>query len=366
MLKKTQKKNQKKNKLLIIRFSSFGDIVQAISIPYHFLQKFPNSEIHWLTREDFCEILTAQTRINKVISFSRRSGAWGLIKMAWKLSGDGYTHVYDAHNNLRSKVVMSIFFFRAFTFFFKLKTGWFLFLTRPKNRLRRFLLFRLGWNSFEKPFIASKSYLEPLSKWGIFFDHKNPLADNHFLISKLATEKVTELLAKERFFAGDFIALVPSAAWQMKRWPPTYWKQLIEQLPNEKFIILGGPEDHFCEELALVAPLRVLNLSGQLSLIESSAVIAQAKLAISGDTGLLHVSDQIQKNCIALIGPAAFGFPASPNSSSLYANLYCQPCSKDGRGHCRNKVYQKCMLDITPHLVADHVKQHLQVHPEAR
>jgi ADP-heptose:LPS heptosyltransferase len=353
----TQEKTGHKKKLLLIRFSSFGDIAQAVSIPYYFKKHFPDAEVDWLTREDFAEILAPQKTITKVIPFSRKLGVLDLIRMAWRLSAANYTHVYDAHNNLRSEIVAGVFFARRFINFFFPKYPRFSFIRRPKNRFRRFLLFKLRLNTFERPFIASRSFLKPLEQWGIFFDPLNTLAQSRFEISTLSSEKLAQILARHGLSRESFIALVPSAAWEMKRWPLENFKSLIGLLPHSRFVVLGGPQDTFCEELAKLAPERVLNLSGQLSLIESSAVIELSKIVISADTGLLHVGDQMQKACLALMGPAAFGFPSSQNSVVLSAHLSCQPCSKDGRGKCINDIYQKCMLDLTPRLVAENVRK---------
>ncbi len=342
-----------KTKLLIIRFSSFGDIVQAVSVPYHFSLNFLNSEIHWLVREDFAELLEPQPTINKVISFPRKLGLDGLISLAWNLAGDDYTHVYDAHNNLRSNIIMAIFYFRKFLSIFWGKTIRFEFLRRPKNRIKRFFLFNFHINKFEIPFVASFSFLEPLTKWGIGHNKRNLLGTNRFLISNEARDKAISVMSELSIEPFGFVSIVPSAAWKMKRWPVAYWRTLVKNSPSIKFVILGGPKDRFCREISAVAPDRVFNLCGELSLIESCAMIQFSSKVISGDTGLLHVADQMQIRTIALIGPTAFGYPASPRSIALHRDLSCQPCSKDGRGQCRNKVYQKCLIDLRPEYVSN-------------
>lgn len=342
--------NDSPKKLLIIRFSSFGDIIQGISVPAHFANQFPGAEVDWLVREDFAQLLLPQKSIHNIISFSRKLGPLSLIKTAWSLSGKSYTHVYDAHNNVRSNIVMVIFILRSISSIFTHKLKSFHLLQRPKNRFKRFLLFTFRINQFEKPFIASRSFLEPLSKWGIKLDTKNLLGDNHFQISQEARTKAQQVLSN--LAIKEFTCLVPSAAWPMKRWPIPYWKKLIEITPLESFVILGGPEDEFCQEIAAVAPERVFNLCGKLSLIESCAIAEQSKKLISGDTGLLHVADQMQVPAIALLGPTAFGYPSSVNSVALHTNLSCQPCSKDGRGKCHNSIYQRCLIEVTPERVA--------------
>jgi heptosyltransferase-2 len=148
-----------------------------------------------------------------------------------------------------------------------------------------------------------------------------------------AVEKITPILKDKKL-----IALVPSAAWEMKRWPLPLWKKLIELMPEHHFVVLGGKEDHFCEELKLVAPLRVENLAGKLTLVESCALIEGSGLVISADTGLLHVADVLGVKALSLMGPTAFGFTTGKQIVTLEVDLPCRPCTKDGRGNCSQNV----------------------------
>lgn len=327
-----------KAKVLIIRFSSFGDIVQALAAPA-LIKSNLNAEVHWLVREDFQQLVQFHKDIDSVISFSRKQGLGALLKLAWNLSKSGYTHVYDAHNNLRSSLIHLVFLLRGFLF---REANW---ITRPKSRFARLLLFKFRLNLLPKPYRGTESFLWPLEEWSIQPDL--PQAPLFFV------DPQSQKSALKKIEGWDsFIALVPSAAWEMKRWPVAHWENLIRELSDQKFIILGGPEDKFCEQLKAVAPNRVLNMAGQMNLQESAAVIGKAKLVVSADTGLLHVADQLGKPLLALIGPTAFGYPVRKTSQVLERDLPCKPCSKDGRGRCVQEVYQKCMVDIGPAEVA--------------
>jgi heptosyltransferase-2 len=55
------------------------------------------------------------------------------------------------------------------------------------------------------------------------------------------------------------------------------------------------------------------------------------------------------------MGPTAFGFTRSIKIKTMESDLSCRPCSKDGSGKCSQKIYQKCMVDITPALVAKEI-----------
>src|ERR1700677_3886378 len=117
-------------KILIIRLSSIGDIIQCSSVPRNLRKTFPNSEIHWLVRSDNTELVKFNPFLDKVIVFNRSEGLGGWRKLSVELAKENYTHVYDAHNNLRSRMLTP-----------SLKPQFF--IRRLKERFKRFLLFWL-------------------------------------------------------------------------------------------------------------------------------------------------------------------------------------------------------------------------------
>jgi ADP-heptose:LPS heptosyltransferase len=325
-------------KILIIRFSSFGDIVQCLSILKVLKSTFHNSQIHFATKDQFHELVNANPDVDHVHGLKGKSDFKDLQEFTKNLKDESFDYIYDAHNNLRS-------------FYMRMVLGPGKVLKRSKNRLARFLLFFCGIDIFPKPFKGMYSYIKPLKKWGVTKEHYSPLENlaqnwnfNSEVISKCQSFLDTPL--------EKTICLAPSAAWEMKRWPVQYFKILINILHKENFVVIGGPTDHFCEELKEVAPERVVNLSGKLSLLESSYIISKSKILVSADSGSLHVADLFNHPAIALLGPTAFGRPSFPNVRVLEKDLPCRPCSKDGRGKCSRETYQECMVNITPDQVA--------------
>lgn len=324
----------KNKKILIIRFSSFGDIVFTMSTLSVLKDEIgENGQIDWLVRSDMQGVLTGQNIVSKVYSFDRSLGITGLIKLAYRMRKEKYDIIYDAHANLRSFIVR-----RILLTFSKAKL-----IIRKKERLKRFLLFKLRINRFDFPYKAMLSFLRPLESY----------------LEKDLTLKPMNWISKSinLDIAGKVI-LVPSAAWKMKRWPVSYWIDLISYLPNYEFMILGGPDDKFCADIKNSASDRVENLAGHLSLSESCSVVSKADFVITGDTGLAQVADLTGRNGLTLIGPTAFGHPTMGTMHVLERSLACRPCTKDGSGHCSQEVYQKCLIDILPQDVALKVKEY--------
>jgi len=325
-------------KILIIRFSSFGDIIHARSLCKVLKESIGFEEIDWLVRSDLKGALEGEEYLNEIISFERNLGLGGLVRLAWSLGKRDYDVVYDAHNNIRSFVVRMVLMF-----FSSSKV-----VTRSKERIKRVLLFTFRINLFPKPYKAMESYWAPLKT---FFNSGTTLKPIEWPLDP------PSYLSKD---LKEAIVLVPSTAWPMKSWPKEHWEELVRLLPNENFIILGGPEDIFCEEIKRVDPERITNLAGKLNLKESCAVAANARFIISADTGLQQVADLAGVNGLSLMGPSAFGFTTMGKMKTLEVSLSCRPCSKDGRGQCSQSVFQKCMVDITPRRVAREVSLFLR------
>lgn len=339
------KPTQNPQKILIIRFSSFGDVLQCLSVIQTLKDQWPESEIHWVTRSEFAPLIENHPHITKVWSLDRKLKIQGLIELAQKLHQFQLHRIYDAHNNLRSR------FLCAYLFWFSLLTRFSkpIILRRSIKRWKRFLLFQFRINLFEKPLSGQRDLIEPLMAWGI--SKKIPPPPQLFFDTSILAECEIKLINLK-----PYIALAPSAAFALKRWPVSHWKALIELIlkehPSVNIVTLGGKEDLFINEFTLINPQRIFNFAGKLTLLQSSAVVSKSLMLIANDTGLLHVGEQLGHPSIALMGPAPFGFPSRTDSTRiLELNLHCRPCSKHGQGPCYNPNFHLCMVGITPEMV---------------
>lgn len=334
-------------KILIIRFSSFGDVLQTLSVVAALHQRWPHAEIHWVTRSEFAPLIENHPHLTKVWSLPKNKGFQGLRHLSSELFQQSFDRIYDAHNNLRSHFVCFYLYWRTI-FARNLRPPQI--LRRSIRRWKRFLLFRFRINQFEQPFSGQRDLLEPLMVWGI--PKQLPPPPQLFL----PPDVLQQLNNKNLLIPRPFITLAPSAAFPLKRWPLHHWQSLLKLwLASDShlnFVLLGGPEDHFLEELRQLNPHRIFNVAGKLSLSESAALIQHSDLLIANDTGLLHAGEQLGHPTIALMGPAPFGFPSRTNSTHIMElPLSCRPCSKHGQGPCHNTQYQLCLVGITPEMV---------------
>ena len=119
-------------------------------------------------------------------------------------------------------------------------------------------------------------------------------------------------------------------------------------------IVVGGPEDaQLGSHLAGAAPGQVLTAAGQFGLLQTAALLRQASVLVSGDTGVMHMATAVGTPVVALFGPTvqAFGFfPYAERARVLELSLGCRPCSSKGGPQCP-LGHHRCLHDLSPELV---------------
>lgn len=317
-----------------------------MSVTSGLFNRFDKAEIHWITRRDMASILKTDPYIHRVWEFDREEGLTGLIKMAQTLKKEKFDIIYDAHLNIRSFTVRSVinpYYKRLFGKKPEL-------ITRKKYRLNRFMFFSLGKkDALPLPFRGMISFQKPLRKLGIDFSEERK---KKWMFPETVKNSVAKILETENFIIDKkTITIIPSAAWELKRWPLEHWKTFVNIMPDHKFVVLAGPSDTFTKEIEAVDPGRILNLAGKTNLNESFYLVYISNFIVSADTGFLHAADLFSKKGIAFMGPTAFGHTTGKTIKVLEIDLPCRPCSKEGNSECKISETKKCLKDITPQKV---------------
>lgn len=311
-------------KILIIRFSSIGDIVLTTPVIRCLKQQLAHAEIHFLTKYSFRDILEANPYIDKLI----------LLRTDWaatmhELKNEHYDVVIDLHHNLRTLRVKRTLKVKQTFSFNKLNT-------------QKWLLTALKVNRLPKMHIVGR-YLDAVKKLGVQNDGKGL---DYFIPEK---DKVAlqDIPTTHQF---GFIGIVIGAALATKRMPLHKLKTLCEQI-SYPIILLGGPEDKKDgDAIASADNIKIYNACGKFSLNESADLVQQSKLIITHDTGLMHIAAALQKKIISIWGNtvpefgmgAYYGNKETRDLKFEVLNLSCRPCSKIGYKQCPKKHF-KCM-----------------------
>ena len=328
-----------KNKILVIRFSSIGDIVLTTSFLETIKSKFFNSEIHFLTLDKFAPILAMQPNISRVISLSSSADFLDLIHFKKHIGLARYDVIYDLHSSLRSKFL---------TIGLDIKV-----VTINKPRLLRFILFQFHKNKFPKDFSTIMMYHNCLGR-----EYSNNFPDTKLVVSKTEQVYARNFLYKNKV-GSNFIVLVPGAAWAQKQWYSNRYSEVINKIvekTGKDIIMLGGENDKICKEINQINS-HVINFAGQTDLREAMAIISLSDVVFGSDTGLMHIAEYLGKSVSMILGPTSVetgGGTYLKNSVNIESDIWCRPCSQNGSKKCfRSNQY--CMDFIKTDTVANSV-----------
>lgn len=351
-------------KILVIRFSSIGDIVLCTPVFRWLKSNIPNSEIHFVTKSKFKQVVRGNPNLDRVFE-------WENAADQSEMFSTNYDLIIDLHNNLRTRFVKLRFWGVPTRVLSKENVQKILLVIGSKNRLLNYLLKRRWFqscffgfsgdgNSAErsttKPGLAvTNIVVRNLSLLSDLNTDKNGLEPN---ANDLALDFYVEDPANALELPQKFVALVLGGTYATKQMPLELLLKLLNSL-NAKVVLLGGPgESNLAEELVGAlkrlepgAELNVLNYCGKLNLNDSAWVASKSSVVVSGDTGMAHIAAALGCNLVMVWGNTVpeFGMvpPVKQGANSHHFNvldLDCRPCSKLGFESCP-KQHFKCMND---------------------
>lgn len=162
-----------------------------------------------------------------------------------------------------------------------------------------------------------------------------PVQFSSILLPKLRVDEgkrhqaVSKLAVNEK---KPMVALMPGAEFgPSKRWPAEYFGELASMFGQDGFevYIFGSPKDHAIgEEVVASSRGSATNLCGQTSLEEVVDLISLAKIAVTNDSGLMHVAAAVGRPVIAIYGSITPDYtpPLTDAAEIQYLNLECSPC----------------------------------------
>ncbi len=160
-------------------------------------------------------------------------------------------------------------------------------------------------------------------------------------------------------WAVPYIVFAPGAAYgAAKCWPAAYYAKLAQMLVEElkiNILILGGKNDQSIAKAILnqVQVTGVYDLTGYTTLAGAMAIIKDALLVISNDSGLMHLTAALNRPQIAIFGPTdpERTSPYGNRTQIIYRRVPCAPCK---HRVCPNK--HRCMTQIKPQEVVEVIR----------
>ena len=335
-------------KILILKPSSLGDVVQALPVLRALKRHWAQSEIYWWIDRNLAPLLSDDPDLAGVIPFERRLWAtpanwravWGAVR--W-MRQQRFDLVIDLQGLMRSGIF-------AWLAKGQLTIG----LDEPREGARGFYDLIAPRPSFFMH--AVEWYLGVLPLAGV-----PRTAEFQWLPDR--PKVAAGLRRRWPVQPGPWLLLQPGAHWPNKRWPVEYFAELVRLAAVRReawrFAILGSADERpLGAAIAGVAPARCLDLTGQLSLPEMVEWIRLGAVLVTNDTGPMHVAAALGKPVVALFGPTEprRTGPYGQLDHVLQAQLPCIPCMKP---RCTYPQPLQCLRLLPPEAALAAVEKRL-------
>lgn len=328
-------------KILIIRFSAFGDVAMTIPVIYSFACQYPEIEITILSRKNFAGLfqnLPANVHFMG-IDLKKYDGLSGLNNLYKLLKAETFDYVADFHDVLRTKYLRSRFILNGVKVAHIDKgRGEKEKLTRKKNKVLKPLK-----TSFER-------YQQVLNTLGFAFNSGfRSIYENNPPNTAVIEQKLN--IKKDRKWLG----IAPFAKHEGKIYPPELMEKVIEYFSKkedtEVFIFGGGVEEKKIADSWLQKYSSIHSLIGELNMEEELTMISMLDVMLSMDSANMHLASLVATPVVSVWGAthpyAGFlGWKQKPENA-VQVDLYCRPCSIFGQKPCYRGDYA-CMHQIEP------------------
>ncbi len=315
--------------ILIIRLSSLGDLILTIPLLEALRKRYSGARIDLLVKKEYADLAWLFGFVDEVIAFDTDNE--DIAELRQELAENHYAYVLDLHNNLRSKVLRILPHAEIDII--------------QKRSFRRWLLVNFKINLLKNTPDTIGRYFETAKDLGVKDEGNAPAI-------KTAIDQQRK------------IAIIPGSKHWNKRWLPEYFIAVASALIKDGYTIeVHGSQEEKALGDSIVKEFtaqQATNYCGAFTLEELPSRLASCTLAITNDSGLMHLASAVGIKTISLFGPTVRGFGFMPRSKDAIVIentiLSCRPCTTIGSDHCP-KGHFKCMVDITPEMVINTISR---------
>ncbi len=334
--------------ILIIQTAFLGDVILSLPLVQALKKKHPDSKIDFLCIPGTSGLLKNNPYIDEVIIYNKRnSGVPGLIDIIKKIRNKKYDLIISPHRSARTSMI---------SYFSSAKKT----ITFDKSNLSFLYDVKIPYAENIHEIRRNLSLLEPLG-------NETEIIRPELFTGEEEKNKIDKLFSDNNIPAGQkIISIAPGSAWFTKKFPKEKFVRICDlvQTMNAKIFLIGGKEDRQTSEYIEnnSASENIINVTGQLSILESAELIKRSSLLITNDSAPLHIGNAEGISVIAIFGATipAFGFyPYGKNDIIFETNgLSCRPCSIHGGNKCPIGTFE-CMLRISEENIAKEIKRML-------
>jgi len=362
------------SRILLIKPSALGDVVHTIPVLVKLRARYPRARIDWLITPENAEIVRCHPALSNVVlfarrDFSKRGRRWramvAFFDLLKQIRRAKYDLVIDMHGQMRSALFALVSGARV-------RIGF----DRP---IKRALTVSAEHDLKNVPSHGWRGARE--GSW-IAYTHRIPIPtlDVHAIdrylwvapllgldddppdltihLSSETTFKARRLLEEHRVAASKpLVVLVPGTIWETKHWTIEGFAGVARAFLHDGFAVaLAGTkrDQQRCRQIAAAAP-GACDLSGKTTPAELAALIQRAEVAVTNDSGSMHLAASLGKPMVSIFGPTnpVHIGPYQRPESVVRVDLPCSPCNYRRLSQC--PFDHACMKQVTSTMVVERV-----------
>ena len=319
-------------KILIIQTASIGDVILSTALAEKLHDYYPETEIDYLVKNGMESLFVGHPFIKNILVWNKKKDKYlNLFRILFKVRHNHYDAVINVQRFISTGIIAGLSGA-------KLRAGF------DKNP------FSFLFNIRIKHLIGQESL-------GLHETDRNQkliesMTDNKAARPALYPE-LKDFEAVIKYKSHPFVCIAPASLWNTKQFPAEKWIELIQKLPSDLVVyLLGSPTDStLCKRIQKESGrVNVVDLSGSLTLLQSAALIRDAKMNYVNDSAPMHIASAMNAHVTAIFCSTVpeFGFgPLSDESAIVQTELAlsCRPCGIHGFNTCPEEHF-KCAQTI--------------------
>jgi lipopolysaccharide heptosyltransferase I len=364
------------SRILLIKPSALGDVVHTIPVLVKLRARYPRARIDWLITPENAEIVRCHPALSNVVlfarrNFSKRGRRWRamleFLDLLKQIRRAKYDLVIDMHGQVRSA-------FFALISGARVRIGF----DRPiKQTLTISTQHDLknvpthGWRGAREGSWIAYTHRIPIPTLDVHaidrylwvgkllgFDDNPPDLTIH--LSSETVRNVERLLKEKGVDASQpLVVLVPGTIWETKHWTIEGFAGVARHFLRDGFAVAvaGTKRDQLrCRQIAAAAP-GACDLSGKTTPADLAALIRRADVAVTNDSGSMHVAASLGKPMVSVFGPTnpVHIGPYERPESVVRLDLPCSPCNYRRLSQC--PFGHACMKQVTSAMVVERVRK---------
>ena len=317
-------------KICVIKPSALGDVVQSLPILPILKHLFPQSHVSWVINRELSELLTGNSCLDELIPFDRRGGISAWWKLLKRLRRAQFDLVFDLQGLMRTGIMT----------------------------LATQAPIRIGLQTAREGSHLACHQLLPDSGNQVPAYRRTWRIAEELGLGELRSQTEIVIPDYDRQWAeqlraglhGPLLVIQPGTRWQTKQWPIRQYAEVIRRAIKElgmSAIIIGSPnESATAQELVelvnhAVPRCEILSLAGQTTIKQLAALLQQADLVLSNDSGPLHLAASLETPVVGVFtctspirsGPAPAPLRRMVATQVPCAASYCKTCPNHGTAH---------------------------------